>query len=98
SSPSASPVTRHPSPGAPLLVVRRLTRRFHEGGRVHAVLDGLDLTLEGGTCAAIIGRSGSGKSTLLNLLSGIDRTDDGTIELDGLEIGQLREPERTELR
>ena len=65
---------------------------------MHAVLDGLDLELEGGASAAIIGRSGSGKSTLLNLLSGIDRPDGGTIELDGREIGQLGEPARTELR
>jgi len=65
---------------------------------VHAVLDGVDLDLEGGASAAIVGRSGSGKSTLLNLLSGIDRPDEGTIELDGREIGQLREPARTELR
>jgi len=65
---------------------------------VHTVLDGVDLDLEGGASAAIVGRSGSGKSTLLNLLSGIDRPDAGTIELDGREIGQLREPARTELR
>ncbi|HYK25792.1 MAG TPA: ABC transporter ATP-binding protein [Steroidobacteraceae bacterium] len=65
---------------------------------MHAVLDGVDLDLEGGASAAIVGRSGSGKSTLLNLLSGIDRPDEGTIELDGREIGQLREPARTELR
>lgn len=65
---------------------------------MHAVLDGVDLDLEGGACVAIVGRSGSGKSTLLNLLSGIDRPDAGTIELDGREIGQLREPARTELR
>ena len=81
-----------------MLVVRRLTRRFREGGRVHAVLDGLDLEVHDGACAAIIGRSGSGKSTLLNLLSGIDRPDGGTIEIDGREIGQLGEPARTELR
>jgi len=65
---------------------------------VHAVLDEVDLELQSGASAAIVGRSGSGKSTLLNLLSGIDRPDGGTIELDGREIGQLREPARTVLR
>jgi len=81
-----------------LLLVRRLTRRYREGARVHAVLDEVDLELQSGASAAIVGRSGSGKSTLLNLLSGIDRPDGGTIELDGREIGQLREPARTVLR
>ncbi|HXS27333.1 MAG TPA: ABC transporter ATP-binding protein [Steroidobacteraceae bacterium] len=65
---------------------------------MHAVLDEVDLELQSGASAAIVGRSGSGKSTLLNLLSGIDRPDGGTIELDGREIGQLREPARTVLR
>ena len=47
---------------------------------------------------AILGRSGSGKSTLLNLISGIDRPDSGSIELDGREITQLTEPARTLFR
>ncbi len=47
---------------------------------------------------AILGRSGSGKSTLLNLISGIDRPDRGSIEVDGREITQLAEPARTLFR
>jgi ABC-type lipoprotein export system ATPase subunit len=81
-----------------VLVARQLTRRFREGGRVHAVLEAIDLTIETGTTIAITGRSGSGKSTLLNLLGGIDHPDSGTIELDGLSISSLREPARTEFR
>jgi len=81
-----------------VLVVRRLSRRFREGGRAHTVLDGVDLEIEAGVAIAIIGRSGSGKSTLLNLICGIDRPDEGTIELDGRDIGALREPARTRFR
>jgi putative ABC transport system ATP-binding protein len=81
-----------------VLVVRRLSRSFREGERVHRVLDGLDLEISSGSTVAISGRSGSGKSTLLNLLAGIDYPDSGTIELDGLETGSLREPARTEFR
>jgi putative ABC transport system ATP-binding protein len=81
-----------------VLIVRRLVRRFREGDRTHAVLDGVDLDIERGASVAIIGRSGTGKSTLLNLLSGIDRPDGGTIELDGRDIGRLREPALTEFR
>ncbi|MGB6450176.1 MAG: ATP-binding cassette domain-containing protein, partial [Steroidobacteraceae bacterium] len=81
-----------------MLALRRVSRSFREGGRVHRVLDAVDLEVETGSAVAITGRSGSGKSTLLNLLSGIDFPDSGTIELDGREIGSLREPKRTEFR
>ncbi len=80
------------------LFVRALRRTFREGSRVHAVLDGVDVDVASGTAVAIVGRSGSGKSTLLNLLSGIDSSDAGTIELDGRDVGALREPERTLFR
>ncbi|HTW38246.1 MAG TPA: ABC transporter ATP-binding protein [Steroidobacteraceae bacterium] len=81
-----------------MLVVRKLSRRFREGGRVLCVLEAVDLEIATGCSVAITGRSGSGKSTLLNLLCGIDHPDSGTIELDGLEIGSLREPARTQFR
>jgi len=81
-----------------VLVVRRLSRSFREGERVHRVIDGLDLEISSGGTVAISGRSGSGKSTLLNLLAGVDYPDAGTIEVDGLEVGSLREPARTEFR
>jgi putative ABC transport system ATP-binding protein len=81
-----------------LLVLRQLSRRFHEGGREHRVLDHADATIGSGEAVAVIGRSGSGKSTLLNLISGIDRPDSGTVEFDGREITALREPESTLFR
>jgi putative ABC transport system ATP-binding protein len=81
-----------------VLALSGVSRSFREGGRVHRVLDGLDLEVDRGDAVAITGRSGSGKSTLLNLLSGIDQPDRGTIVLDGRDIGSLHEPARTEFR
>ncbi|HTT02567.1 MAG TPA: ABC transporter ATP-binding protein [Steroidobacteraceae bacterium] len=81
-----------------MLSVRQLTRSFREGARLHRVLEGAELSVDSGCTVAIMGRSGSGKSTLLNLLSGIDYPDSGRIEIDGREIGSLREPERTVFR
>src|SRR6516164_1538252 len=81
-----------------MLKIRQLCRSFREGERVHRVLDNAEADISPGQAVAIIGRSGSGKSTLLNLISGIDRPDSGTIELEGRPITALAEPERTIFR
>ena len=81
-----------------MLIIRQLCRSFREGARVHRVLDQADAHVAGGEAVAVIGRSGSGKSTLLNLISGIDRADSGTVEIDGRDVTALIEPQRTLLR
>ena len=60
-----------------------LTRSYHEGEQLHAVLHALDATFVRGETVALRGRSGSGKSTLLNLISGIDTPDDGSATRKG---------------
>src|SRR5690606_32602285 len=47
---------------------------------------------------AIVGPSGSGKTTLLGLCAGLDRADEGKIELCGTELSSLTEDERAVLR
>ncbi|MFG2879413.1 ABC transporter ATP-binding protein [Streptomyces sp. NPDC048337] len=48
-----------------------------------AVLDRLDLTVPGGTLAAVLGPSGCGKTTLLRIIAGFLRADAGTVCLGG---------------
>jgi len=81
-----------------VLILKQLCRSFHEGGRIHRVLDHADASIEKGAAVAVVGRSGSGKSTLLNVISGIDRADEGTVEFDGRDITALPEPARTLFR
>jgi ABC-type branched-subunit amino acid transport system ATPase component len=71
-------------PGA-LLRAERLHKSF---GGVHAVRD-ISLTIQVGTVFAVIGPNGAGKSTLLNLLSGIYRSDAGTMVFDGVDLTNL---------
>ncbi len=75
-----------------------LTRSFHEGEQLHAVLQSLDANFVRGEKVALKGRSGSGKSTLLNLISGIDVPDDGEVEIDGQLITAMSERDRTLFR
>ena len=62
------------------------------------VLKGLDLAIAPGELVSVMGPSGTGKTTLLNCLSGIDRADQGTVEIDGQPIDYESESVRTNLR
>lgn len=64
---------------------------------VHA-LDGVDLKVEKGEFAAVVGTSGSGKSTLLHMLGGLDRPTSGTVTVDGKDIFALKDEELTIFR
>lgn len=59
-----------------------------ERGEVAAVA-GIDLDVEAGRFAAIIGRSGSGKSSLMAMIGGLSRPSDGTVSVDGTDIWSL---------
>ena len=63
-----------------------LTRTFSIGEEEVRALDGVNLTLEAGELAAVVGPSGSGKSTLLALLGGLDTPTNGSINVDGNEL------------
>lgn len=65
-----------------LLRVEGLCRRF---GGLRAV-DGLALTLERGKILGLLGPNGSGKSTALNLISGVLKSDKGSVRLAGREM------------
>jgi lipoprotein-releasing system ATP-binding protein len=61
-------------------------------------LAGVDLALEPGSCAALIGPSGSGKCTLLNIFGLLDRPTAGRVVLTGIDTSGLDERALTALR
>ncbi len=80
--------------GNELVALRALRKSYNVGRPNEAeVLHGVELTIERGEFAALIGPSGSGKSTLLNLVAGIDKPDAGTITIAGEDITRLSESE-----
>ena len=78
--------------------LRGLTKTYVEGGRSRVVLDEVDLDIQTGEVFVLLGKSGSGKSTLLNLISGIDRADNGHIVVGQTDITTLDEKQRTLFR
>lgn len=62
---------------------------FGKGKNQVTALNGIDLSVEKGEFAAIIGASGSGKSTLLHILGSVDKPTQGTVIVDGVDIKTL---------
>ena len=82
----------------PALDVMGLRKGFGEGdGRVR-VLEGVDLLLERGAFAAVMGPSGSGKSTLLHLVAGLIAADGGEVSVGGTSISGMSDRQVTEFR
>ena len=63
-----------------------------------AVFSQVSLRVNGGEFVAIVGESGVGKSTLLNCLAGLDHWDQGTVLLDGQDLGRLGDEPLARLR
>ncbi len=80
------------------LHVHELTKHFPTPGEPLVVLRGVELELEAGQSAAVLGPSGSGKSTLLHILGTLDTPSSGTVELDGQDPFQLPEPQLAQFR
>ena len=73
----------------PFVEARGLVKTYHVGQTTLTVLRDLDLAVEAGEMVGIVGASGVGKSTLLHLLGALDRTDQGTIAIDGTDLTSL---------
>lgn len=72
-----------------LVKVSGVDKVFKRGSEVIHVLGGLNLEIPAGEFLALMGPSGSGKSTLLNLVGGLDRPSEGSIEVGGKRIDKL---------
>ena len=82
----------------PAVQATALTKTYTQGEtQVHA-LRGVDLTVETGSFAAIMGPSGSGKSTLLHLIGALDTPTGGSLAIGGTPLDGLGEDELTRLR
>ena len=69
-----------------IIEIKNLKKTYENG--VIKALDGIDLEIKKGESLAIIGPSGSGKSTLLNMIGALDKADEGSITVEGMNLMQ----------
>lgn len=81
-----------------ILKVDRLCKTYGKGSTLVEAVKNASFSLEKGEFAAVVGESGSGKSTLLNCIGGLDTPASGNIYLDGENLFQMKENERTIFR
>lgn len=68
-----------------MIEIKGITKSF---GNLQ-VLKGIDLQIGMGEVVSIVGPSGAGKTTLLQIIGTLDRPDDGTVIVDGIDVGKL---------
>ena len=62
------------------------------------VLKGIDLIIYKGEVVSIVGPSGAGKTTLLQIMGTLDKADAGSVVINGVEVGRLKEKELSAFR
>ena len=85
-------------PNNSVLHLAGIRKSYGSGEVASEILHGIDLHLQRGEFAALIGPSGSGKSTLLNLIGLLDRPSGGQLRIDGEDTGRLDDTGLTRLR
>lgn len=75
-----------------------LNKSFGQGEAVTRALKNIDLEILSGEMVSIMGPSGCGKTTLLQVLSGIERPDDGEVLFAGQIINQMKDGQLSALR
>lgn len=86
------------SAAPPAVIDLRALGREFPGSPPVVALAGVDLRVNRGEYASIVGPSGSGKSTLLNVIGCLDRHTSGEYWFEGLDVSKLSDRQRAGLR
>ena len=81
-----------------MIEIRDLTKTYRTGEIDVQALRGVSLSIARGEFVSVVGPSGSGKSTLFNILGGLTPPTSGTIHIDGRDLLEMSDAERTDLR
>jgi putative ABC transport system ATP-binding protein len=80
------------------LELQAVTRTYGQGHTALTVLHDIDLVIEEGDYAAVVGPSGSGKSTLLNIMGALDRPTSGRVRIGDEDLTTYSDSRLSRLR
>jgi putative ABC transport system ATP-binding protein len=78
-----------------MITLKNVSRAYGEGDKAVPAVRDVSVDIAPGTFVTIVGASGSGKSTLLHLMGALDRPSSGAVLLEGKDLGQMSDDERT---
>ena len=82
----------------PIVELKKVVKEYVSGSLRVTALRGIDLCINPGEYAVIMGPSGSGKSTMLNLLGCLDHITSGDYRLGGESVKNLTDDQLSEIR
>jgi putative ABC transport system ATP-binding protein len=82
----------------PVIELRGVTKVYGTGQASMSALGGIDIFIDKGDFAAVMGPSGSGKSTCMNIIGCLDTPTSGAYLFEGVEVGRLSRDQRALLR
>ncbi len=82
----------------PIIEAQKVRKIYHSGQLRVVALRNIDMEVANGEMVAIMGPSGCGKTTLLNCLAGLDTIDDGNVFIQGDNLRDLTDNQRTAYR
>ncbi len=80
------------------LETQSVLKQYHVDDNTINAVDNVSLKVEKGEFIGLVGPSGSGKTTMLAMLAGLLSPTDGSIMINGSELGRMKEKERTRFR
>jgi len=81
-----------------MIHTENLSKRFQQGSSTIFAVNNVFMDIQEGETVAIVGPSGSGKTTLLSLLAGLERPDQGFVNIDGKRLNDMNEARLTQWR
>ena len=81
-----------------IVTTKDLVKVYDTGEVKVKALNGVSLELQKGEMVAVMGPSGCGKTTLLNCLSGLDDITEGVVKIDGKNIAELNDIDKSAYR